>query len=102
VGDTFINKAGVTSSTFKQVPDVPVGTFELTLPQGKYSALAANGNLCTVKKLVMPTSFVAQNGVEQHTTTPIVPTGCGKHVKAKKAKHKSPKRRQARVKPGKK
>lgn len=46
VGTTFINKAGVTSSTFKTIPDVPVGSFELTLPQGKYSALAANGNLC--------------------------------------------------------
>jgi hypothetical protein len=66
-----------------------VGTFELTLPQGKYSALAANGNLCTIKKLGMPTSFVAQNGVEQHTTTPIVPTGCTKHAKAKKAKRKT-------------
>jgi hypothetical protein len=92
VGDTFISKAGVTSSTFKQVPDVPVGTFELTLPQGKYSALAANGNLCTIKKLDMPTSFVAQNGVEQHTTTPIVPTGCAKHkvtkTKQSKGKHK--------------
>ena len=56
-------KAGITSSTFKTVPDVPVGTFELTLPQGKYSALAANGNLCK-SKLKMPTAFVAQNGAE--------------------------------------
>ena len=63
VGTTFINKkTNVTSSTFKAIPDVPVGTFELTLPQGKYSALAANGNLCTAKKLAMPTSFVGQNG----------------------------------------
>ena len=46
VGTTFISKAGITSSTFKTVPDVPVGSFELYLPQGKYSALAANGNLC--------------------------------------------------------
>ena len=70
VGSTFISKAGITSSTFKQVPDVPVGTFELTLPQGKFSALAANGNLCTTKKLAMPTSFVAQNGVvHQHEHT---------------------------------
>ncbi len=46
VGTTFINKAGITSSTFKTVPDAPVGSFELTLPQGQYSALAANGNLC--------------------------------------------------------
>ena len=49
VGTTFISKAGITSSTFKTVPDVPVGTFELTLPEGKYSALAANGNLCKAR-----------------------------------------------------
>jgi hypothetical protein len=84
VGSTFISKAGITSSTFKQVPDVPVGTFELTLPQGKFSALAANGNLCTTKKLAMPTSFVAQNGVVINTSTPIVPTGCAKKKKAHK------------------
>jgi hypothetical protein len=83
VGSTFISKAGITSSTFKSVPDVPVGTFELTLPQGKFSALAANGNLCTTTKLAMPTSFVAQNGAVIKTTTPIVPTGCA-HKKPKK------------------
>ena len=87
VGTTFISKAGITSSTFKTVPDVPVGTFEMTLPQGKYSALAANGNLCNTK-LKMPTSFVGQNGVEQHVTTPIIVTGCAKRVKAK-GKHKT-------------
>jgi hypothetical protein len=85
IGSTFIDKTGVTSSTFKTIPDVPVGTFEMTLPQGKYSALAASGNLCTTTKLVMPTSFVAQNGAVIHTSTPIVPTGCAKHRKAKKA-----------------
>jgi len=63
VGDTFISKAGITSSTFAHVPDAPVSSFELTLPQGKYSALTANANLCTVKGgLKMPTEFVAQNG----------------------------------------
>jgi hypothetical protein len=87
VGDTFISKAGITSSTFKQVPDVPVGTFELTLPQGKFSALAANGNLCTTRKLAMPTLFVAQNGAVIHTSTPIVPTGC-----AKKKAHRASRR----------
>jgi hypothetical protein len=87
VGTTFIDKAGITSSTFKSVPDVPVGTFELTLPQGKYSALAANGNLCTTTKLAMPTSFVAQNGAVLHTSTPIVPTGCAKKKAKKTSKH---------------
>jgi hypothetical protein len=76
VGDTFINeKTNVTSSTFKTVPDVPVGAFELKLPQGPDSALAANGNLCT-SKLSMPTSFVAQDGAEIHQATPIVTSGC--------------------------
>jgi hypothetical protein len=46
VGSTFINKAGITSSAFKTIPDVPVDSFELYLPEGKYSALAANRNLC--------------------------------------------------------
>ena len=90
VGTTFISKAGITSSTFKSVPDVPVGTFEMTLPQGKYSALAANGNLCKTK-LKMPTSFVGQNGVEQHVSTPIAVTGCAKHLAAK-GKHKKAKK----------
>ena len=85
VGSTFISKAGITSSTFKTVPDVPVGTFELTLPEGKYSALAANGNLCKAK-LAMPTAFVAQNGIEIHESTKITATGCPKAKKAKTRK----------------
>src|SRR6202041_2478586 len=88
VGSTFISKQGITSSTFKTVPDVPVGTFELTLPEGPYSALAATTNLCS-SKLAMPTAFVGQNGAEIHTSTPIAPTGCAKHKTTKKATKKS-------------
>ncbi len=77
VGTTFISKAGVTSTTFKTVPDQPFSSFELTLPEGPYSALAANGNLCG-KKLTMPTEFVAQNGAEIHETTNIGVTTCAK------------------------
>ena len=85
VGSTFINnKTNITSSTFKNVPDVPIASFELNLPQGKYSALAANGNLCKTK-LVMPTAFTAQDGAVIHQSTPVSVTGCPK-VKAKKAK----------------
>jgi uncharacterized repeat protein (TIGR01451 family) len=75
VGTTFISKSGITSTTFRAVPDVPVGTFELKLPTGQYSALAANGDLCK-SKLVMPTLFVAQDGVRLQQATPIAVTGC--------------------------
>jgi hypothetical protein len=86
-GETFINKAGITSSTFRTIPDAPVGTFELTLPQGPFSALAANGNLCK-SKLKMPTAFVAQNGAVIHENTPIGVTGCAKHKAKKTNAHK--------------
>jgi hypothetical protein len=75
VGSTFINNAGITSTTFKTVPDAPFSTFELTLPEGRYSALAANGNLCT-SKLAMPTALVSQNGEEIHESTTLNVTGC--------------------------
>jgi hypothetical protein len=81
VGTTFISKAGITSSTFKTVPDVPVGTFELYLPEGRNSALAANGDLCTGKQLVMPTEFVAQDGAVIDQSTKLTVTGCTKTKK---------------------
>jgi hypothetical protein len=75
-GETFINsKTGVTSSSFANVPDAPVSSFELVLPQGQYSALAANGNLCA-QNLVMPTKFVAQNGATLSQNTHIEVEGC--------------------------
>jgi hypothetical protein len=87
VGTTFISKKGITSTTFKTVPDVPFNTFKLTLPQGKYSALAANGNLCKTQ-LRMPTSFIAQNGHVIHQTTKITTTNCPKtHTKHHTKKH---------------
>ena len=76
-GSTFISKSGITSSTFKSVPDVPVNSFELYLPEGANSALAANGDLCK-GSLRMPTTFTAQNGIVLHQSTPIAVTGCGK------------------------
>ena len=77
-GETFISKAGITSSTFRKVPDVPITSFELQLPEGPYSALAANGNLCTTK-LAMPTAFTGQNGAVIKQSTPISVSGCTKH-----------------------
>jgi hypothetical protein len=99
-GETFISPAGITSSTFRTIPDVPIGTFELHLPQGQYSALGANAKLCDVKGgLKMPTRFVAQNGLAISQSTPISVTGCAKaKVKAKAKKGKAKKARKGHKK----
>jgi hypothetical protein len=76
VGSTQI-KNGITTTTFKAVPDAPFSSFELTFPQGPHSALAANANLCR-SKLAMPTEFTAQNGAVVTRKTPIKVTGCKK------------------------
>jgi hypothetical protein len=120
-GETFIDeKTSITSSTFRTVPDAPVGTFELSLPEGPFSALGANGNLCALTKtvlvkkkrtikrnghkrivtrkvkstvpatLTMPTVFTAQNGALIKQATPIDITGC---TKAKKSAHKASRKR---------
>jgi hypothetical protein len=95
VGTTFISSKGITSTTFKTVPDVPFNTFTLTLGQGKFSALAASVptkdhySLCG-QTLNMPTEFLAQNGAKINQTTKISVTGCAKK-KTKKAKHKTKK-----------
>jgi len=86
VGTTFISPQSITSTTFKTVPDTPFTSFQLTLPEGQYSALgayipqaAAKGSLCT-QKLIMPTEFIAQNGAELHQNTRIEPEGCSSKV----------------------
>jgi hypothetical protein len=89
VGSTYISPAGIISSTFKQIPDVPITLFELVLPEGPFSALAANGNLCR-GTMRMPTDFTGQDGAERDQFTKVTVTGCPKtKQKARKAKKAS-------------
>jgi hypothetical protein len=83
-GETFINgKTGQTSATFRNTPDVPFESIEVSIPTGPFSEFGANlpasakGSFCG-QKLVMPTLFKAQNGLEIHRNTKIAVTGCGK------------------------
>ncbi len=83
-GETFIDEhTNITSSTFPALPDVPVKSFELTLPQGPHSALDANADLCT-QRLLMPTTFAAQNGAQLRQSTPIQVTGCKPQIRVRR------------------
>jgi hypothetical protein len=79
-GQTSI-KRGVTSSTFRSLPDAPISTFDLVLPMGPHSILAANlpakakRGLCS-QTLNMPTAIVGQNGAQIKQTTRIAISGC--------------------------
>ena len=86
-------KKGVTSSTFSSIPDAPISSFELILPEGPHSGLAAvlpakaKGSLCGTS-LVMPTTLTGQNGAVIKQNTKIAVTGCPKvKKKAKVKKH---------------
>ena len=83
VGTTHISKTGVTSTTFKSVPDTPFSTFELTLPAGPYSALTGVGNLCS-HKLKMPVEFIAQDGRRLHERIAVAVKGCHKRPTARR------------------
>jgi hypothetical protein len=83
-GNTFINgKTSITSATFRNTPDVPFESIEVTIPSGKfgefgaYLPASAHGSFCG-QKLVMPTLFKAQNGLEIHQNTAVGVTGCPK------------------------
>ena len=91
-------KHGVTYSNFDTVPDAPISSFDLSLPEGPRSVLAANlsmrakGSFCG-QSLVMPTTITGQNGVRVRQSTKIAVTGCVKHkVKRKKRSNRSKKR----------
>ncbi len=99
-GTTNISK-GFTSSSFNAIPDLPVSSVEVTLPESATPALGGNGgNLCrqTVTKrvktkvhgrivyrerrvkqrlkLIMPTTITGQNGAVIAQKTTIFVRGC--------------------------
>ncbi len=95
-GKTGIKK-GITSSTFRTVPDAPISSFELKLPTGKFSVLGsnlpakANYNFCG-QALKMLTAITGQNGAVIKQTTKIAVTGCSPRKRPTKNGRKAIKR----------
>jgi Domain of unknown function DUF11 len=106
IGNTNI-KRGITYSNFDTVPDAPISSFELRLPESPHSVLAATRNLCKLTKtvtvrrhgkrvkrtvpdpLLMPTTITGQNGAVVKQNTRIAVTGCSAHSAKKPAKGKA-------------
>jgi hypothetical protein len=106
------------SVAFNTIPDVPIDSLELYLPQGPHSLLSANTSLCALSKTVtikreitrrtgghtvrrtvkvrerlpaslpMPTELVAQNGAVIDQNTKINVSGCA--ASKAKAARRSP------------
>jgi hypothetical protein len=87
-GETLIRK-GVTSATFRGLPDVPFENIEVSLPAGEYSEFGAvlpsnrNYNFCG-EKLVVPMVLGSQNGLQVKKNVPLSVTGC---PRPKRSKH---------------
>jgi hypothetical protein len=96
-------KNGITSSAFNAVPDAPISSFQLSLPEGPHSGLAANlpakakNDFCG-QSLVMPTTITGQNGAQIVQQTKVAVKGCPApkvkvKPKTKKKRHAKRKRR---------
>jgi hypothetical protein len=74
-GKTDVER-NITSSTFATLPDAPVRSFELILPQGSHSVLGAPGGKLCSASLTMPTLMRAHSGALLRQSTRIAVTGC--------------------------
>ncbi len=105
-GSTVVGKSGASSVAFGAIPDIPIDSFELYLPQGPHSMLGATSSLCTPSRtavvereitqhihghavrrsikerkrvganLMMPSELLAQNGAIVDQDTKIEVNGC--------------------------
>jgi len=76
-GTLGVSKKGATSAAFRALPDVPISSFELQLPEGGHSLLGATANVCAKAGDVRYT-IVAQNGDRARGAERIAVTGCPK------------------------
>jgi hypothetical protein len=88
-----ITSRGPVTAVFQALPDVPISTFELTLPAGPHSMLGATENVCR-KALKIPYQLTDPGGSIAKGSAAIAVRGCPKR-RGKKAAAKGSRRRSA-------
>jgi hypothetical protein len=78
----------ITTASFDSLPDMPLSTLSLVLPEGPHSLLGANGHLCA-GSLSMSTSLAGQNGASLNGATPVAVSGCPRRA-GKQAARRGP------------
>lgn len=70
-----LDEQGSSTATFTSLPDVPINSFELTLPAGPRSLLGAVANVCR-RPLRMPYTLTAQSGAAITGAVRLKVSGC--------------------------
>ncbi len=106
VGHTHISSAGILSSSFESLPDVPISSFALRIPKALNSVLTdnRNGSLCRPlsarSQLVMATTIVAQSGAKITQSTRIAVSNCPREKTHRRHNHHQRGRRHRRPRQG--
>jgi hypothetical protein len=89
-GTLQLSDNGTIKSAFGSVPDVPINSFTLSLPEGPHSALASNGSLCA-QSLSAPYTISGQNGAQVTHTAKVAVAGCQRRHTASRHANKAAK-----------
>jgi hypothetical protein len=77
-------------TTFSNIPDAPIESFDLTINGGKHGIIAVSGKPGTCdRSKIIDNDFTGQNGVVARSATKMSVQGCKPTVKHKKASSRS-------------
>jgi hypothetical protein len=76
-GSLYVSANDVTSAIFASIPDVPIRSLQLTLPEGRRSILSAGAGLCMRRaRLKIESVLGGQNGASARRSFRVAVSGC--------------------------
>lgn len=91
-GGLSISSHDVIETTFKNLPDVPITSLELTMPRGPDSIFAAVAPLCR-GPMQLHFAFVAQGGAKSSGLARVAVGGCSRRGASSRARRRRARRR---------